>query len=171
MLLASPTRSVFLLVRGLLTDWQSWWSGEGSNCRPSAFRVQQAHPDPGTLPQRRRLRTCAAGRGWMRSLPPRLPSALGGTPDCYAGPARCPEVVSASATATYSWARTILHPRSHEPNIGSRGRLAARPKSQKGCCVVITDTNAPIQLRTTGLRTGSADGAMCLPGGSTKTAQ
>ena len=39
----------------------------------------------GDVPQRRRLRTCAAGRGWMRSLPSRLPSALGGMPDCYPG--------------------------------------------------------------------------------------
>jgi hypothetical protein len=48
---------------------------------------------------------------------------------------------------------------------------AARPKSQNGCCADFTDTNAPIQLRITGLPIGSADGAMCLPGGSTKTAQ
>jgi hypothetical protein len=67
--------------------------------------------------------------------------------------------------------RTILHSRSHEPNTGSGGRSAARPKSQNGCCVFFTDTNAPIQLRATALGSGSADGAMCLPGGSTKTAQ
>lgn len=55
--------------------------------------------------------------------------------------------------------------------IGKGGRLAARPKSQNGCRVVFTDTNAPIQLRIWGLGTGSIEGAMGLPGGSTKTAQ
>ena len=39
------------------------WSGAGSNCRPSAFRCSR-RPAPGTLQQRRRLPTCASGRGW-----------------------------------------------------------------------------------------------------------
>src|ERR1035438_4314640 len=58
-----------------------------------------------------------------------------------------------------------------DPRSGSEGRLAARPKVQNTSWPYCTDAKPAYQLRTSGLGTGSIDGAMCFPGGSMKIAQ